>query len=187
MERPPDQHGGDGPAAPARAKWHSRVEYACARCEYDVTTSLADGKSVCPECGSPISEQRCGRSLRGINGWARAALCMVWMSPVVVVPMGTYFLTTWFLEWVVHSPSPIARSIANQNVDDGVIAWIIFAGLAVATEAMCFVMWRRVERWRHRRGATRRALWRTGIVVAIQVGAVASIIGALLAINEYWR
>jgi len=82
---------------------------------------------------------------------------------------------------------PIARSIANQNVDDGVIAWIICAGLAVATEAMCFVMWRRVERWRHRRGATRRALWRTGIVVAIQVGAVASIIGALLAINEYWR
>lgn len=187
MQPPGGQRDGDGPAAPSRARWHSRVEFACAKCLYDVTTSLADGKSVCPECGSPISEQRCGRSLKGINGWARAALCVVWMSPVVVVPVGTYFLTTLFFAWVYNSSSRIAQSIANLNLDDGVIGWIIFAGLVVATEAMCFVMWRRVERWRHRRGATRRALWRTGIVVAIQVGAVASIIGALLAINEYWR
>lgn len=129
-----------------------RTELRCPRCEYDVAQTIRDGRAVCPECGSPVSEDLCTRLDRLLPGRYRLALVLTWLPSI---PLTACVFAA--------GETPLA-----------------FIPAAIGIAPVYLAMWR-AERWLHVTGACTRAAGMTVGVVILNL-AIATVIGGVLAI-----
>jgi len=61
----------------------TRAMLQCPKCRYDVAPSLDAGFRVCPECGEPVSEELCDRSVENLPIGVRRMVYATWLLPIV--------------------------------------------------------------------------------------------------------
>lgn len=133
------------------------IPYACPKCQYDVTRTLMDDITVCPECGGAISESTCGPPRLRMGFWRGAGLC-------VFILLGAYWFNVAFLLGFLRG-SMLTFGIHFYR---DAIGFTKLGILIAVCEIGCYLVLQSAERRRNRIGATKRTLWKMGLVISAQ-------------------
>ena len=136
------------------AKFSVLIPYACPKCQYDVTRTLMDDITVCPECGGAVSEFMCEPKKRPMK--ARTVVGLF-----TTIAFGAYAIhAVW---WLILMPNFGGGSLClfcTRSVGGFAALGILIGANAIG----CFLLWLSEERHRNLTGAAWRAALKTTVV-----------------------
>jgi len=154
---------------PSHTKSDVLIHYACPKCQYDVTRTLMDDITVCPECGGAISEAVC--SAPRPPSWR---LFGVWKSIVLIgaILVGAYAFNVGFIHGLL--PKLGGTSFMGLSIDNDLMGFAKLGMMIIASELVCYWVWWSVERKRDRGRAAMRALGATILIILGQLALMGS-------------